>query len=168
VRFVLPPSRTVRAELPGDAAPFERYTGVLYRALGVSAWTMAERRWADRHVLVHSAEHGVVRAGAAGVTAVALEPLGREEGPLIDLRSKEYVRRAPLPTGHWTVRVVTADAEGRRLAVSHWNKHHKGLMLAALVRDRPRLGGIRSLLTWAAATDIRLEATGPDSLDLLV
>jgi len=168
MRFLLPPSRTVRAEARADAPPFDRYTGVLYRALGASEWTPAERRWAARHVCVHAGEHGVVPGAGPCSPALDLNDLAASAGPLVDLRSKEYVRRAPLPDGQWTVRVVSEGADGRRLAVSHWNKYYKGVVLGALVRSRPRLTGIRSLLTWAAATGIRLEQIGPESLDLVV
>lgn len=66
------------------------------------------------------------------------------------------------------LRVVSEGDDGRRLAISHWNKHHKGVLAAALVRDRPRLARLEDLLTWAEQADVRLERTGERSLDLVV
>ncbi len=98
--------------------------------------------------------------------AVRLETTPREL--VIDARSQEYVRLILPPATAWTLRVVSEDSEGRRLAISHWNKHHKGVLAAALVRDRPRVRRIGDLLDWASGAGIRLEATGDRSLDLVI
>jgi len=168
VRILLPPSRTVRAGAPQEAPPLERYTGVLYRALGAEQWSAASRRWAAETLLVHTAEHGLVGAAAAPGEPVDLARLMREAGPLVDLRSKEYARRAPVPPGAWTLRVVSEDGDGRRLTVSHWNKHHKGVLVAALARDRPRPRRLDGLLRWAAGAGLRLERAEEGVLELVV
>lgn len=67
-----------------------------------------------------------------------------------------------------TLRVVSEGDDGRRLAISHWNKHHKGVFAAALVRDRPEVAGVEDLLAWARRAGVRLESTGERSLDLVV
>ena len=144
----------------GDSAPIDHYTGVLYRALDVPAWSAAERRYGLAHLVLHDQERGLVTAGAWESPAL--------DGLVVDARSKEYVRRVAAPTGAWSLRVVTADDDGRRLAISHWNKHHKGVLARALVRDRPRIGSVRALLEWAADAGVRLEAVGERELDLLV
>lgn len=150
------------------AAPLERFTGVLFRALDVDAWSRAERNWAARHLLVHVPDRGLVEAAGDGDEVADLDLLAASSGPLIDLRSQEYVRKIAAPAGSWAVRIVSDGSDGRRLAVSHWNKHHKGVVVRELVRDRPKLGGIQSLLGWAERSGVRLERTGPTSLDLVV
>ncbi len=72
------------------------------------------------------------------------------------------------PAVAWTLRVVSEGDDGRRLVISHWNKHHKGVLAAALVRDRPRVRRIDDLLAWAQDAGIRLERVGDRQLDLIV
>jgi len=162
MRLLLPPSRTVRDEI-GASAPIDHYSGVLYRALEVDAWTAAERRYALAHLVLHDREAGLVGAGRWD----RLDPteLG---GFVLDARSQEYVRLVRLPRRVWSLRVVTEDGAGRRLAVSHWNKHHKGVLARALVRDRPRVRDAGELLAWAAGAGLRLESVAEGELDLLV
>jgi len=115
---------------------------------------------------VHDKERGIVPAGSWDpVEAAALETVG---GPVVDARSGEFVRRIRTPRSAWTLRVVTAGDDGRRLAVSHWNKLHKGLLVAALVRERPRIGSVRALVEWARSNALGLEVVGDRALDLVV
>ncbi len=176
MRLVLPPSRTV-ANPVGESAPIDHYTGTLYKALDAAHWSSAERRWALAHLLIHDKDAGIVGAGSwdpltRGSTVEEPEtPAAPERRPdplLVDARSKEYVRLIPAPSGAWTLRVVSEGEDGRRLAISHWNKHHKGVLARALVRDRPRVRRIAELLAWAAGAGIRLERVGDRGLDLIV
>ncbi|HEU5474999.1 MAG TPA: peroxide stress protein YaaA [Actinophytocola sp.] len=162
----------------------ERYTGVLYDALDVAGLSRAERRRADARLAVASALFGVVRAGdpipayrlsggstlpgLGGLRALWQEALGKTlstvDEVVLDLRSGPYANLAAIPHAV-TVRVVSAD---RRLAISHFNKAHKGRLAAALVRAPREPGSVRSVVRVAAAAGLRLEPTGPRTLDLVV
>ena len=161
--------------------PIDHYTGTLYKALGATDWSAAERRWALAHLLIHDKDAGIVAAGSwdpvdlsravsgSGTRGSLSERSESKGGPLlIDARSKEYVRLIPAPDTAFSLRVVSEGDDGRRLAISHWNKHHKGVLARALVRDRPRIGGIASLLSWAQDAGVRLERVGDRELDLVV
>jgi len=165
VRLLLPPSRTVA----GDAAtpPLARFTGTLYKAIDVGTLTRAQRAWADARILIHDADRGLVRADHWEAPA-PLASLVADGELVLDLRSKEYARRDPLAAGGWTVRVASEDADGRRLAISHWNKHYKGVLVAALVRARPRAETVSGMLRWAAGAGFRLERVADGHLDLVV
>lgn len=161
-------------------APIDHYTGTLYKALGVPDWSSAERRWARTHLLIHDGDAGIVSAGSWDPVDLALPGPPVEEGAsrpsrdhpvdglLIDARSGEYVRRIRPPAHAFALRVVSEGADGRRLAISHWNKLHKGVLAAALVRDRPRIRRVHDLLAWASGAAIRLERVGDRQLDLVV
>lgn len=169
MRVLLPPSRTVVGDA-GVGAPVDHYTGTLYKALDASSWSPAGRRWALAHLLIHDKDAGVVTAGSWDPVKLAqfdAEAPSSSVEVLIDARSKEYVRRIAPPPGTYALRVVAESDDGRRLAISHWNKYHKGVLAAALVRDRPRLRGIASLLSWAEDAGVRLERVGDRELDLV-
>lgn len=87
---------------------------------------------------------------------------------LIDARSQEYVRLIRAPASAISLRVVSEGADGRRLAISHWNKLHKGVLARALVRDRPRVSTLPGLISWAERSGIRLERVGAQELDFVV
>jgi len=148
----------------GRALPIDHYTGTLYKALAPSAWSAAERRWALAHLLLHDKDVGVVAAGSWD----PLDLASLDGTLLIDARSKEYVRLIRPPDTAFGLRVVSEGDDGRRLAISHWNKHYKGVLARALVRDRPRIGGVGSLLSWAESAGVRLERVGDRELDLVV
>lgn len=165
IRIVLPPSRTVRDAI-GDSVPVDHYTGTLYKALGAAGWSQAERRWAGEHLLIHDRDAGIVPALAW--TPVELAALQAAGDVVVDARSKEYQRLVKAPADAWTLRVVSVADDGRRLAISHWNKHHKGVLAAALVADRPQLADVAALLAWSEGAGVRLERTGPRELDLVI
>ena len=173
MKLLLPPSRTV-ANAIGESAPIDHYTGTLYKALGADHWSAAERRWALAHLLIHDKGAGIVSAGSWEPASLAEEPAQRasrnQAAPqlLIDARSSEYVRLVRPPAHAWSLRVVTAGEDGRRLAISHWNKFHKGVLAGALVRDRPRVRRMDDLLVWSDSVGIRLEQVGERQLDLMV
>lgn len=168
MRILLPPSRGVDATATPGAPPLTRYNGVLFRALDTPGWGPAAWRWARETLIVHELDGGLVSEGAApGDERLEIEVL-LDDPLVLDLRSKEYQRRIPAPEGVWMLRVVSEDDSGRRLAVSHWNKHHKGVLVGAMARDRPRSRSIRGLLSWAERSGIRLERTAGRELDLVV
>jgi cytoplasmic iron level regulating protein YaaA (DUF328/UPF0246 family) len=163
-----------------------RYTGVLYDALGYDTLTRAARARADATLAVASALFGLVRAtdrvpayrlsGGSVLPGVGpLPPLWRPvlgpvlaaaEGPVLDFRSGAYAALAPLPDA-LTVRVLTERADGTRKIVSHFNKHHKGLLIRALVSSRAPLGDLAAVLRVTRRAGYRVEETGPRSFDLI-
>lgn len=162
MKLLLPPSRAVRDAI-GESAPIDHYSGVLYQALEVGSWTNAEREYALDVLVLHDKEQGLVTAGRWD----RVDP-SELRGFVLDARSKEYARRIKSPPDAWTLRVVTEDAQGRRLAVSHWNKHHKGVLARALVRDRARIEGVNDLVAWGCAAGLRLEVAAEGEIDLFV
>jgi cytoplasmic iron level regulating protein YaaA (DUF328/UPF0246 family) len=165
----------------------ERYTGVLYDALGAHAFTKPQRTRANRRLAVASALFGVIRTGdpipayrLSGDTVLpglgGLRPLWRAElektlstvdDLVVDLRSGAYANLAAIPHAI-TVRVVTDDGTGRRKTVSHFNKAYKGKLAAALALAPREPGSVRTLISVAAANGMRLEPTGKLTLDLVV
>ncbi|MGH3714077.1 MAG: YaaA family protein [Micromonosporaceae bacterium] len=160
-----------------------RYTGVLYDALDISGMSRPQRRRAEARLAVASALFGVVRgadpipayrlSGGSVLPSVgplralwrpALEPALAETGLLVDLRSGPYAALASPPNAV-TVRVVDAE---RRLAISHFNKAHKGRLARALALAPRVPGTVTGLLRTAARAGFRLERTGARALDLIV
>ena len=134
-----------------------RYTGVLYDALDVESLRGAEAARADARLAVGSALFGLLRAedripayrlsatsklpGRPGLAArwrPVLEPvlaeLARRE-LVVDLRSGAYVGLGRLEQAV-RVDVVAEQPDGRRSAVSHFNKAHKGRLARALSAGR--------------------------------
>jgi cytoplasmic iron level regulating protein YaaA (DUF328/UPF0246 family) len=168
--------------LPG----LRRYTGVLYDGLGYATLPRAARARADEMLVVASALFGLVRAtdpipayrlsGGSVLPELgtlpalwrpALAPvLAAVDGPILDLRSGAYAALAPLPDAI-TVQVLTERADGTRSVVSHFNKHHKGLLVRALVSSRAQLGDLAAVLRVARRAGYRVEKTGTASFDLV-
>ncbi|CAM4193619.1 peroxide stress protein YaaA [Kibdelosporangium persicum] len=164
-----------------------RYTGVLYDALDVSGMKPGERKRASGRLAVASALFGLVRAddpvpayrlsassalpGVGPLGALwrpALEPvLARIEGPVVDMRSGPYAGLARIP-GAITVKVVSEQTGGRRLAVTHFNKAHKGKLARALACAPAEPDTVRKMITVAAKADLRLEQVAPGSLELVI
>ncbi|UVS81065.1 YaaA family protein [Actinokineospora sp. UTMC 2448] len=161
----------------------ERYTGVLYDALGYGSFTRAQRARAGRRLAVASALFGVVRAddpipayrlsggtvlpgvgGLRGVWRADLEKtLSAADELVIDLRSGPYAALAAIPHAI-TVKVVT----GSGAAVSHFNKAHKGRLAAALACAPREPGTVRGVVSIAAAAGLRLVPAGRTALELVV
>lgn len=145
-------ARNARLRSSPTLPAIERYTGVLYDALGVRSLTAAQRRRAARRLAVGSALFGVVRAedpipayrlsagsSLPGLPSLrtlwkpALAPALTVDGDLVvDLRSGAYADLAPVP-GAVTVQVLTERPDGTRAVVSHLNKAHKGRLARLLV-----------------------------------
>lgn len=154
----------------------ERYTGVLYDPVGARDLTAEQWAWAARHVVVHSALFGLVgavdpvpayrlshdsRLPGATLKRRWREPVSTalaESGEfVVDLRSEGYVGLGPAPAGRSAFVRVVSDAGGRRRALNHFNKKAKGLFIAALLRERPRLESPGDLRDWADGRGIGLE-----------
>ncbi|MDJ0334687.1 peroxide stress protein YaaA [Salinibacterium sp. G-O1] len=164
----------------------ERYTGVLYDALDVASLSEPARAFAGEHLVIHSALLGLVRGSdpipayrlshdsrlpglslrrhwREAVTAV----LAAEDGLVLDLRSDSYIALGPTPSSAVPIRVVSEDARGRRVALSHFNKAGKGRFARAVVEAGVVHPDLDSLLEWAATRQIRLDPT-ETGLDLVV
>ena len=153
----------------------DRYTGVLFDALDASTLSGASRRWLGAHAWIHSAPLGPVGALdeipayrlAAGTSLPGVAALRRhwaqatteaiaEEAPafVLDLRSEAYVALGPVPASVPSAYVRVVTDRGR--ALNHFNKKSKGLLVRALAEDRPRIGSLRSLRSWAERRGIVL------------
>jgi cytoplasmic iron level regulating protein YaaA (DUF328/UPF0246 family) len=165
----------------------ERYTGVLYDALGVRTLTRAQRARAGRRLAVGSALFGLVRgedaipayrlsAGSAlpglptlrSIWKPALSPVLGAAGELVvDLRSGSYAALAPVP-GAVTLAVLSERPDGARAVVSHFNKAHKGRLarlLATTTAEPDDVVRLRSLLRRAG---LHVEHDGGSALTLVV
>ena len=167
----------------------ERYTGVLFDALGWESTTDAARAFARRHVVIHSALFGLLRADDA-VPAYRLShdskvavrggslkstwraPIARALDSagefVLDLRSEGYVGLGPAPADSEFVRVVTEGADGKRRALNHFNKKGKGEFARALIDARLDHDSVESLLEWAVGTGWSLGRGAPGELELVV
>ncbi|MGV9678321.1 peroxide stress protein YaaA [Nocardia sp. NPDC003482] len=165
----------------------ERYTGVLYDALGVASFTKIQRQKAFARLAIGSALFGVLRAAdpipayrlsggsklpglptLASLWKPALAPALREEtagGLVVDLRSGTYQQLGRVP-GAITATVLTERPDGTRTVVSHFNKHHKGLLARALVLTRSEPATVRDLARVAEKAGLRVEIAS--STELLV
>ncbi|AHI00578.1 hypothetical protein BC739_002957 [Kutzneria viridogrisea] len=164
-----------------------RYTGVLYDALDVPGLTKAELARAHQRLAVASALFGLVAAGdpipayrlsggsvlpgiggLRGLWRSELEPvLATADDLVVDLRSGAYAALAKVPHAI-TVRVLSEDGAGRRKAVSHHNKAHKGRLARALAATRSEPKSAAGVVTVARRAGLVVEHTGQQCLDLVV
>ena len=167
----------------------ERYTGVVYDALDAQTLGEDAYRFAAEHLVIGSALFGLLRSSdpipayrlshnsrlgslrlsrhwSAGVAA----QLERHDGLVLDLRSEAYAAlgRAPVREDSFYIRVVTESSDGRRLALSHFNKKAKGEFVRAVLIASLVHNSAAALIDWAAASNIRLEHGRPGELDLVV
>ncbi|WP_228002731.1 peroxide stress protein YaaA [Nocardia australiensis] len=166
----------------------ERYTGVLYDALDTRSFTKAQRAKADARLAIGSALFGAVRAtdtipayrlsGGSKLPGLpTLSALWREVLPdalhteaagelVIDLRSGIYQQLGRVP-GAITANVLTEHPDGTRTVVSHFNKHHKGLLARALTLTRADPTDIRAVARIATKSGLRTEIASPTELLIL-
>ncbi|MFR9751852.1 peroxide stress protein YaaA [Nocardia sp. 004] len=166
----------------------ERYTGVLYEALDARSFTKIQRAKAYARLGIGSALFGAVRAGdpipayrLSGGSKLpglpTLPALWRDElatalhteaaGELVvDLRSGSYQQLGRVP-GAVTATVLTEHPDGSRTVVSHFNKHHKGLLARALVLTRAEPTDIRGVARVATKAGLRTEIASATKLVLL-
>ena len=164
-----------------------RYTGVLYDALDVKSFTRAGLEKAHRRLAVTSSLFGVVSAtdpipayrlsGGNSLPSLgtirslwkpALEPVLRGiDGLVVDLRSGTYSAFAKLRPDAVNVRVVTENAAGERVTVSHFNKAYKGRLAHVLAVTRAEPSTVDELVRVIAKAGLAVERTGEHSLELL-
>ncbi len=168
----------------------DRYTGVLFDALGASSLDAVARGWLGAHVMIHSAPFGPVSAldpipacrlaagarlpGLAALRRVWAEPVTRAiaaEAPafVLDLRSEAYVALGPVPPavdGAY-VRVVSAGPDGTVRALNHFNKRAKGDLVRLLATDRPTITSLQMLREWADSAGLEMRPGAPGEMDLV-
>ncbi len=164
-----------------------RYSGVLYDALDIASLRAVERARAGRRLAVGSALFGLLggddpvppyrlSAGSAlpglgslrSVWRPVLGPVLAALGTLVvDLRSTPYAALAPAP-GAVTVRVLAEDAAGRRTAVSHANKAHKGRLARLLATAPRRPTGVEGVARIASRGGLHVARSGERALDIIV
>lgn len=169
-------------------AAVDRYTGVLFDALGADELAAPSRRWLGEHVWIHSAPFGPVGALdeipayrlAAGTSLPGLAALRRhwaeattsamEEsrpGFILDLRSEAYVALGPVPASVTSSYVRVVTEQGR--ALNHFNKKSKGMLVRALAEDRPDLPSLDALALWGAERGFPLrDGSAPGETELVV
>ena len=165
----------------------ERYTGVLYDALDHHGLTRAGRRTASERLAVGSALFGVVRADdpipryrlsagsklpGMGTLASRWKPVlaptltALDEDVVVDLRSGGYRALGPIPDAV-RVDVVHEAADGSRSVVSHFNKHHKGLVARSLVRTRRSVRDVDAVAAVIADGGQRVEIDSATALTVV-
>ncbi|MBE8525819.1 peroxide stress protein YaaA [Amycolatopsis sp. H6(2020)] len=164
-----------------------RYTGVLYDALDVQSFTKAGLEKAHRRLAVTSSLFGVVSATdpipayrlsggnslpalgtVRGLWKPVLEPvLQAVEGLVVDLRSGTYSAFAKLRPDAVTVRVVTENARGERVTVSHFNKAYKGRLAHVLAATRADPSTVDQLVKVITKAGLVVERTGEHALELV-
>jgi len=154
----------------------DRYTGVLYSATGVADWTPTQRDWAATHVYIHSALFGIISSAdqipayrLSYDTKIAGRALKNYWGEqvhealremaagdwVLDCRSAGYRELAPIPTGIPSAYLDVVSANGGK-ALNHFNKTHKGELVAALVETMPDLPTPDALAAWAVVSGLRM------------
>lgn len=167
----------------------ERYTGVIYDALDVGTLSDRARDFAARHLVIGSALFGLLRANDAipayrlshdsrlpglGLGALWREGVSAElqqrKGLILDLRSEAYagLGRAPARAESFYLRVLSEGVDGRRTALSHFNKHAKGEFTRKLLESATEHESAESLINWAAANNTTLEFGAEGELNLVV
>ncbi|TCO56834.1 peroxide stress protein YaaA [Actinocrispum wychmicini] len=164
-----------------------RYTGVLYDALDVAGMKRAERGRAGGRLAVASALFGLVRPDdlvpsyrlSASSAVPGVGPLGALwrpalgpvlaglDGLVVDLRSGPYAALAKIPDAV-TVQVVSEQVGGRRQAVTHFNKAHKGKLARALATAPREPGNLAGIVRIATKAGLRLERTSDRGFELVV
>lgn len=186
-RFEIDRNRTLRRSpvLPA----IERYTGVIYDALDAATLSSGARAFAARHLIIGSALFGLLRAddqipayrlshdsrlpgvalGKLWRSSVAAE-LADRQGLVLDLRSEAYAAlgRAPAREDSYYLRVLSEGPDGRRTALSHFNKHAKGDFTRRVLEAGVAHRDADSLIAWATANDMTLGYGAEGELDLVV
>jgi cytoplasmic iron level regulating protein YaaA (DUF328/UPF0246 family) len=165
----------------------DRYTGVLYSATGVAGWSPDQRDWAAAHVYIHSALFGIIssadpipayrlsydtRLSGLPLKDFWLDSLGRTITEMaagdwvLDARSSGYRDLAPIPASVNSFYLEVVSANGGK-ALNHFNKVHKGELVAELVADSPTLVSLEDFVNWCDSTGITIRFS-MDSIALVV
>ena len=168
-------------------AAVDRYTGVIYDALDAGTLNAPARAFAADHLVIGSALFGLLRSldpipayrlshdsrlpglGLGKLWRAGVEAeLQQRPGLILDLRSEAYAHLGRAPAGSFYIRVLSEGPDGRRTALSHFNKHAKG-DFSRRVLDAGRVhANAASLIDWARENQIHLEHGVQGELDLVV
>ena len=149
----------------------ERYTGVLYDALGYPDLPAAQQAFVNTRVGVFSALWGLVMAtdpipayrlsfdsplasGKPGKhwSAVADDLWAEAPGFILDLRSEGYRSLAPVPEQRGVfLTLVTPGPRGSRKALGHANKAVKGELVKQLAVTGAHLESLDDFVQWGAS-----------------
>ena len=165
----------------------DRYTGVLFDELDAASLSLPARDFAAKHLVIHSALFGLVRADdpipayrlshdsrLPGLSLRGLwrpqisEVLACQPALVLDLRSESYASLGPAAGSATYIRVVSEAAGDRRVALSHFNKKAKGAFIRAMLTAGIDHQTVAGLVAWAHGAGIRLELGAPGELDLVV
>jgi uncharacterized protein len=155
----------------------ERYTGVLFDALGLESLNSKGLAWVMAHGGVFSALFGLIRASdripayrLSFDSALAGESLASRWGQVadalwtevpgfvVDLRSEGYRKLAPVPHGQGVyVALVSEGPPGQRQAVGHANKSLKGQLVRALAESEAQLQHHDDVVDWATTRGYQFE-----------
>lgn len=136
-----------------------RYSGVLYEALGYGTLSEVGLKRAKEQLFIQSALFGLLPATEhipfyrlsattllPGVSLKKLWPAVHDDlvwprlsGPIIDMRSKAYVELAPIPKSIESYQVEVLDEQSGK-ALNHFNKKAKGAFTRAAL-----LGGLSGI-----------------------
>jgi cytoplasmic iron level regulating protein YaaA (DUF328/UPF0246 family) len=184
VKDVAPARAAAKALLSAPtAAALDRYTGVLFDALGVRALSAGQRATAEQGTVMISGLAGLVTGGDGlpdyklpiGTVLPGIGGLAAFWRPhvtrVLDAHVEDAVVWDLLPGAHaacwtpggtwrerWVVKVVREDAQGRRTTVSHDNKSTKGALARAVLT-----GGVTDpsgLARWADGEGLVVEQEG--------
>ena len=184
-RFEIDRNRALRRSPTMPAV--DRYTGVIYDALDAVTLSAEARAFAAQHLAIGSALFGLLRSHdpipayrlshdsrlpglalgrlwRAGVEA----ELRQQEGLILDLRSEAYAHLGRAPMGSLYLRVLTEGPDGRRTALSHFNKHAKGEFTRRVLEAGIVHEDAESLIRWAQERQINLDYGETGELDLVV
>jgi cytoplasmic iron level regulating protein YaaA (DUF328/UPF0246 family) len=165
----------------------DRYTGVLYSATNAPLWTPEQRSWASGNVFIHSALWGIISSGDeipnyrlshdtrlgghtlssiwGGQLSAALSEMAAGDW-VLDARSAGYRDLAPIPADVTSLYLEVVSKSGGK-ALNHFNKIHKGELVAALVGGPPDLPTPQSFVDWAQVAGIAVEL-GADAIRQVV
>jgi cytoplasmic iron level regulating protein YaaA (DUF328/UPF0246 family) len=165
----------------------DRYTGVIYDALDAATLTPAARAFAADHLVIGSALFGLLRAddripayrlshdsrlpgiGLGKLWRAGVEAeLGQRHELILDLRSEAYAALGRGPQDSFYIRVLSEGPDGRRVALSHFNKHAKGAFTRAVLESGAVHADADALIAWARKNQINLDYGALGELDLVV
>ena len=174
-------------------AAIDRYTGTLYGAIHGRGLKGTPTEFAHLNdeamkrakevVLIQSALFGLIPAtglipnyklsASPKLKAIWVEPhqavFRRLTGPIIDMRSKQYVALAPIADdveSYW-IDVVLEDSDGNRSSMNHFNKKSKGELIHAVLNAKQLPESIVDLRKIAKKAGFGLEQRG-NELTLVV